>query len=302
MVRFEKVSKRYGKTKALREVSFEVPASQITAIAGPNGAGKTSAMKIFCGLSHYEGHVEFLDKELREQGEDFRRQRLFYVPEEKGIEPSYRVRDVLLQVDALEKQGGKKMDAEKLRQLLHFFGLDRKQNARMRELSMGTRATFYLALALSSTAEILVLDEPLSGLGPVEREFVIRELKSRAMNGGTVFYSSHILEEIEEVAERLVVLHNGRVLYQGGIDEAKDRFGEVILERPARPEALSQREGVLWTRRSPGEIYHFFIDRQVLKEKLPGKEYSLKLKEIFLYLIEKEKDAVSVTDFVEKGV
>lgn len=287
-IQFDGVTKQYRRTKALEDVSFNVPAESVTALIGPNGAGKTTIMKIISGLIRFDGKVMIDRQDFSDMSGEERIGKIFFVPEDKSLDINKKVSQYIRELDVINSSN-LSVDFDRLTALMSEFKLDHKRDEPVRELSLGMRTAFYLAVALSSSAKIRILDEPLTGLDPIIRERIINKIKESVLNGMTVFYSSHILEEIEEVADRIIIINHGRILYTGLIDDIKEHFGEYIIEKPQNPERFEQLPGVLHIRQNPQGILNLFVDNRKLTERIPAKYYKLKLKEIFHYLIEMDE-------------
>ena len=289
---FNKVTKNFSQIAALNEVSFECYSGSITALIGANGAGKTTCLKIASGLLNYEGSVEVVGKKVTTTDEK-NPSNLYFVAEEKVFPIYIRMKTFLTDLKYIP-EAQKNIDFKKLNQCLKRFRLMGKLNTKIRALSSGMKSALALSIALSFRSKTLILDEPLVGLDPLNRNTVIEMLKEETFNGRTALYSSHIIEEVEQAADRVIILNRGKVLYSGTIDEAKDRYYEVVVEKPQNLPELENTAGVLYVRRQPGDLVNLFIDGSVIKKEIPGKRYDLKLKEIFIYLIEREE--LSYTD------
>jgi len=225
LLEFHQVSRRFGRSKALNQASFRVPAGSITALLGPNGAGKSTALKIALNLARpSSGEVKILGLDSRKLG-PAELARIGYVAE--GMElPDWMTVDQFLNWC---RPLYPKWDADLERALRKQFGLpgDRK----LRHLSRGQRMKAALVSALAYRPELLVLDEPFSGLDPLVRdEFINGLLELAGGEGFSVVISSHDIEEVDRLADHVVVLNHGQVI----IDEST----EALLARCRRVEVL----------------------------------------------------------------
>ncbi len=291
IVNFSGVTKQYPQHSAISDLSFELEPGTITALIGVNGAGKTTTMEVLMGHLHKKGQVSLWDKEMEEISSAFYPGRIYYVPENKALPCDLILEEML---EEITKKTGPSLniDIEHMNRLMEKMGLDRYRGQKISHLSQGQRSGLYILLGLASNAELLVLDEPLSGLDPYIRNLIIDELKSSSWEGRTVFYSSHILEEVERVADKVIILHQGRNLYEGSIDELKEKYFEIILENPEDLDSLLQNPGVVNYRTQEGGIVTLFIEKEKYNGDIAGKTYLLNLKEIFLYLIDVKKTSV----------
>ncbi len=202
--------------KVLDDVSFGVARHRATAYLGPNGAGKTSTFRILCGLVRRQsGTIRFDGKAL---DGPLPAARLGFMPEQPYFYRHLTVRELL---DALGRLSG--MPAEERRRAIQAWAerLDFGSvlDQRLQQCSKGQVQRVGLAQALMHRPPFLLLDEPMSGLDPIGREMVKEVLRDAVREGATLLFSSHILSDAESICEDVVILHHGRILYQGGIEE-----------------------------------------------------------------------------------
>lgn len=223
------VDKSFGSKQALRQCSFDIERGSVTAIVGANGAGKSTLMSLAVGLLEADsGEVSVLGRSPDRNGIC---PGLAYVAQHKPLYSGFTVTDIL--------RFGAKSNA----QWDNAYALrliDEAQippSARVKTLSPGQRTRVALALALGRRPEVLLLDEPLAELDPVARRSVVRALMTDAAERGTtVVLSSHVLSEVAEIADQLLILGSGRVRLSGAVDEL---LGEhYLLTGPADPTAL----------------------------------------------------------------
>jgi len=222
---FHAVSCRFGRTTALREASFNVPAGSITALLGPNGAGKSTALKIALNLLRpSSGHADILGVDSRKLG-PAQLQRLGYVADGMDL-PLWMTVDRFL---GWCRPLYPKWDTDLERDLRRQFGLP--GDRRLRHLSRGQRMKAALVSVLAYRPELLVLDEPFSGLDPLVRdEFISGLLELAGGEGFSVVLSSHDIEEVDRLADHVVMLNEGSVLL--------DEDTESLLKRHRRVEVV----------------------------------------------------------------
>jgi Cu-processing system ATP-binding protein len=212
----DKLSRDFGRVKALREVSFALPPGELVALAGPNGAGKTTLMKLILGLIRPSGGtVEILGEDPAACSLTTRRQ-LGYLPENVAFNDALTGRETLWFYARLKKER-----VETSLGLLERVGLAWAARRRVATYSKGMRQRLGLAQALLGNPRVLVLDEPTSGLDPAFRERfyeLIRELRDR---GTTVLLSSHALTELEERADRIIIMKDGVVVANATLGELR---------------------------------------------------------------------------------
>jgi Cu-processing system ATP-binding protein len=212
----DRVSKHFGPVKALCEVSFALPAGELVALAGPNGAGKTTLMKLILGLIRPSGGtIQILGEDPAACSLTTRRQ-LGYLPENVAFNDALTGRETLLFYARLKRER-----VETSLSLLDRVGLAAAARRRVATYSKGMRQRLGLAQALLGNPRALLLDEPTSGLDPAFRERfyeLIRELRDR---GTTVLLSSHALTELEERADRIIIMKDGIVVANATLGELR---------------------------------------------------------------------------------
>jgi ABC-2 type transport system ATP-binding protein len=280
------LARRYGDIVALDGISFTVEAGQMFGFVGPNGAGKTTAMRIVLGvLAADRGEVRFRGRPV-----DFAtRSRFGYIPEERGLYPKMRVRDQLVYLARLHG-----IDAaaatESADRWIERLGLTERAGDRVEELSLGNQQRVQLAAALVHDPELLVLDEPFSGLDPVGVDVLSGVLADYAAGGVPVVFSSHQLELVERLCEAVAIIKDGRLVASGRVEELRDRGADERRVRvdvqvdgddwlPAGVEVLDRGprgvlvaldgvppDAVLDAARRAGTVSYFALERPTLTE------------------------------------
>jgi len=226
MLQITELSKRYGSVRALDGATFSARRGRLVGFLGPNGAGKTTTMRCVFGLAtpdsgevRWEGRL--IDPRVR--------LRFGYMPEQRGLYPRMRVAEQLsyfAQHHGLSRAESRTRTGE----WLERFGLADRAKAKLESLSHGNQQRVQLATALVHDPELLVLDEPFSGLDPIGIATMAAVLRERAQAGVGVVFSSHQLDLVEEVCEDVVIISRGQVVAEGAIDELKARSGRRHLE------------------------------------------------------------------------
>jgi ABC-2 type transport system ATP-binding protein len=216
------LTRRYGDLVALDNLSFTVRERQMFGFVGPNGAGKTTAMRIVLGVLEPDGG------EVRWRGRPMNhemRQRIGYLPEERGLYPKMRVRDQLQYFARLH--GLSAGDAASAAGYwIERLGVADRADDRVEQLSLGNQQRVQLAAALVHNPEVLVLDEPFSGLDPVGVDVLAEVLADRAADGIPVIFSSHQLELVERLCEAVAIINRGRLVASGPVEELRATGGE----------------------------------------------------------------------------
>lgn len=210
---FQGVSKTF-KTKgkivqALREVSFSLGEGEVFGFVGPNGAGKSTTIKIMLDvINDYQGEVQLYGRSARDAES---RRGIAYVPEAPALYEQFTPLEILRM--ALSMYGIRRKDADAwCMQWLERFSVDMNAKRRIRELSKGNVQRVALAHAMVVEPRLLVLDEPLSGLDPVGRKDVVDILNEYKSGGGAIFFTSHVLHDVERIADRFGFINKGELL------------------------------------------------------------------------------------------
>jgi ABC-2 type transport system ATP-binding protein len=220
-IKIEKLTKKYGYTKAVDNISFEVKTGEILGFLGPNGAGKTTTMKMITNyLNCDEGDIFIGGKSVRDHADEIKKH-IGYLPESNPLYQDMPVIDYLefcasLQGVAQEKIG------ERVREMVRMCGLNAEKHKKIGELSKGYRQRVGLAQAMIHDPAILILDEPTTGLDPnqiVEIRKLIRELGREK----TVILSTHILPEVEATCDRIMIINNGKIVADGTAESLRNK-------------------------------------------------------------------------------
>lgn len=221
--------KNYGKTRALKGVTLEVEKGEVFGFIGPNGAGKSTTIRILLDLLRpTSGRVEVFGQSPRRGGPELR-SRIGYLPGELVLPGRRKAGDYLYHLSRLRKGAG----ADMIEPLAKRFSLDLDKT--IKSLSKGNKQKVGLVQAFMHRPELLVLDEPTSGLDPLLQQEVIAMLHESTAQGATVFMSSHVLSEVEEIAARIGILRGGVMLDVDSIDELRRKAGQVVELRFATP-------------------------------------------------------------------
>ncbi len=233
MLELDALSRRFGSVVALDRLSFSVADGQVFGFVGPNGAGKTTAMRIVLGvLAPDAGEVRFRGRSV----DAAMRRRFGYMPEERGLYPKMTVGRQLVYFGRLHglSEDVARASAE---ELVAALGLDGKWEAPVESLSLGNQQRVQLALALVHRPDLLVLDEPFSGLDPIGVDVLSGVLRSRAGEGTPVLFSSHQLDLVENLCDAVAIVNDGRLVASGRVSDLATRDARrryrVCLAEPA---------------------------------------------------------------------
>lgn len=234
MLELKEVTKKYTAFPAVDKVSFTVKPSEVVGYLGPNGAGKTTTIKMLAGLLEPTGgKIYFQGKKIKNDLYAYKK-RLGYVPEQSEIYPHLSAYEYLLMVGRLRLIPEKTLKP-KIRKLLELFDLSMEMDMAISSFSKGMIQKVLITSALLHDPDILLLDEPLSGLDVTTSLIIKDTLAMLADKGKVIIYSSHILEVVEKICSRVIIIHKGRILADDSIDNLRS-----LMKLPSLEEIFSQ--------------------------------------------------------------
>jgi Cu-processing system ATP-binding protein len=225
VIEFKGVTKSYGRRAVLAGLDAEVPAGKITALVGPNGSGKTTMIKLLLGLARADGGSIVVDGQRIDGSPEYRRA-IGWMPQIASFPGNQSGRQVLASLSRLRGN-----DAEPDLSLADEFGLGDNLDRPLGVLSGGTRQKVNAVIAMAFRPRLLVLDEPTAGLDPLAARVLKDRLARERSAGLTVLITSHVLPELEELADHVLFLSDGRAAWQGDTISLKRRTGAATLER-----------------------------------------------------------------------
>jgi ABC-2 type transport system ATP-binding protein len=233
--------RRFGPLTALDGLTFGVPAGQVSGFLGPNGAGKTTTMRAVFGLTDLDSGTVCWNGVAVGEAE---RRRFGYMPEERGLYPSMRIRE---QLEYLGELRGLSPGAASAAAMtwLERLGLAERAESTVESLSHGNQQRVQLAAALLHAPDLLVLDEPLAGLDPAGIDAISAVLAEQAAQGRCVLFSSHQLDQVEDLCESVVIIDRGRLVVSGRVDDLAASGPRRLVVR-----VEGDREAA-WARRLP---------------------------------------------------
>lgn len=285
------ITKLFGKQKALDEVSFSIEKGELVGFLGPNGAGKSTMMKIISGfLPPDSGEVFVNEQKIVSKNLEIRKN-IGYLPEHNPLYSDLYVKEFLEITAGFYKLKNTK---QRVAEMVELTGLGDEQHKKIRALSKGYRQRVGLAQVLIHDPSVLILDEPTTGLDPNQLE-EIRHLIREISREKTVMLSSHIMQEVEAVCNRVIIINKGKIVADGGINEIKSaRLNHnqvVVVEFSAqvKPEKLLAVEGVksavlnrnIWEIESKGvqdirpTIFKFAFENNLTLQTLHEKQQNL---------------------------
>lgn len=225
ILKLEGVYKAYTNHIAVNKVSFEMPRGCIFGLLGPNGAGKTSLIRIITSITKADDGVVYFDgQKLREDHQA----EIGYMPEERGLYKKMKVGEQLNYLAMLK--GMSKSDAQtQIKEWMEKFSIEDWYNKRIEELSKGMQQKIQFISTVVHRPKLLILDEPFSGLDPINANLIQDEIYALNESGISVIFSTHRMEQVEQICEYMVLINNGKKVLDGKVASVKDQFKENIF-------------------------------------------------------------------------
>lgn len=253
MLEAKNLTKTFGPLTAVDDVSFTIKEGEILGMIGQNGAGKTTTFRLILDfLTADKGEVLWNGKRLTKSDYDI----VGYLPEERGLYPKVTIEDQLIYFARL--RGKKKKDIKPLIDMwMEKFQVKGKKTDKVKSLSKGNQQKVQLIATLLHDPKLVILDEPFSGLDPVNAGLLEEGIKELRKKGACVIFSSHNMNNVEEICDRLLMLRDGSVVLDGTVREIREQFGrtKLFLETPMSKQELSELPGVLDVKTTNEGIY-----------------------------------------------
>ena len=295
IIETKNLKKNYGQKVAVDGIDLTVEGGSIHGFLGRNGSGKTTTIKMLLGLTYPTSgcaRVFGMRPEDRKEGVDIR-QRVGFVSEDKALYNHVKVRQMISFTRSFFPNWDRGMEER----LIHLFELPLKQS--VRKLSKGMRTKLALLLALPRRADLLVLDEPTEGLDPAITEDVLQLLVGMAADGTTIFFSSHRLNEVEQIADHVSIIERGRIVVDGALDDLKENYRRIhMVFKEKAPEQALAAVGSAQFKRDARSLTIFadrdvetIVDQAYLHNAVSVDVAPVTLKEIFLECARSEIEA-----------
>lgn len=225
MIEIIKLNKSYGSLAVLKELDLIIESKKITYLVGPNGSGKTTLIKSILGLiKKYDGNIKIDGAQIN--GDCEYRNEIGYMPQSPSFPENLTVKNIFEMVKDL-RTTSKKFDEE----VISEFHLEKEMNKRLKNLSGGTLQKVNASLAFLFNPKILILDEPTAGLDPVASGILKDKILKENKNGKTILFTSHIISELEDLAQNIAFILEGKLWFNGTLENLISLTGEKNLER-----------------------------------------------------------------------
>ena len=302
-IELENVTKVFGKGDsrkvAVDGVSWEARGGEIFGLLGPNGAGKTTMIRMMLDIIRPDHGVVRLNGDEHGNRANSFKQRIGYLPEERGLYKKRKVIDVMLYFAAL-KGMAKDVAKKRAMEMLERFEMEQWAGKKIEDLSKGMSQKIQIATCVLHEPDIVVLDEPFSGLDPVNVRLVRDTIQSLKSDDKLVFLSTHMMSEVEALCDRIFMINNGRQVLYGPLEELKRSYTEfeVVLDEAAQPEGLASVENVVVNRQGKcvhlktGKTIHDLM-AEMAREQRPFKRFeeaNTPIEDIFVSVVNSQKE------------
>ena len=265
------IEKKYGSYEASADVSFDIPKGAIFGLLGPNGAGKTTLIRMITRIIFPDsGAILFSGEPLREEHTN----KIGYMPEERGLYKTMKVYEHLIYLARLKDLSASEA-ATRVNYWIDRFEIGSWKQKKIEELSKGMAQKVQFIATVIHDPELLILDEPFSGLDPINAKLIEDEIYDLKQKGKTIIFSTHRMEQVEEICDEIVLVNKGHKILSGGVAELKQQFKENrysihydgILANgfSSQFDVISTHDGeaIVQAKSSTNEILKYFIDHDI---------------------------------------
>lgn len=269
MLKVDNVTKKFGDITALNKASFEVEEGEIFGVIGQNGAGKSTLFRCIMNFyDKYDGEITYKEKKFSKLALE----KIGFLPEERSLDPKRKVEDQIRYFARLNKMG--KLSDKKLGEWFDYFEIDGKLSSKIKELSKGNQQKVQLLCSLIYKPEFVILDEPFSGLDPYNIRLLQDIIRDINKDGTTIMFSSHNMENVEDLCKKLIMLKKGEIVLNGSPKEIRNSYErkKLVIEckedlfflKDENIEILSQ-DGNMWTFILKDEDYAKVIFKKIVE-------------------------------------
>lgn len=219
IIKLENVVKRYGKKEALKGINLEIPKGKIVGLLGPNGSGKSTMIKLLNGLLQPdEGSIEIAGMNPSIETKKI----VSYLPERTYLSEWMKMKDLLKFFSDFYED----FDLEKAEEMIEALNIN--VDEKIKNMSKGTKEKVQLILVMSRNADVYILDEPIGGVDPAARSFIMRTILQNFSEESTLIIATHLINEIENICDEVIFLSYGEIKLQGNVDEIREEKGKSI--------------------------------------------------------------------------
>ncbi|WP_367141703.1 ABC transporter ATP-binding protein [Staphylococcus capitis subsp. capitis] len=261
----EHVTKKFGDFTAVNDISLRLDKGKMLGFLGRNGAGKTTTFRMILGLSETTtGHITYEGKNINKHMYN----KVGYLPEERGLHPKMTVEEELTYLATLKGLSSRDIQ-QRIDYWLERFAITEHRKKHIQSLSKGNQQKIQLLASMLHEPELLILDEPFSGLDPVNVELLKRAVKDLNDKGSTIIYSSHRMEHVEELCDDVCIIDKGQLVVSGDIQKVRSEHGNklVIVESDHQIDGLNDIPGILKKEHRKHDV-RLTIENEAVAEKI----------------------------------
>lgn len=257
MLKIQNVSKDFGSLKALNNVSFDVADGQILGLIGQNGAGKSTTFHSILNFLNYQGTITWNNQPITEAVFN----EIGYLPEERSLMPKLTIEQQIVYLARLKNKPAKEIRPQ-IDEWLERFAVKGNKKDKIKDLSKGNQQKVQLICTLIHHPKLIILDEPFSGLDPVNADLLKQAIITAKEQGAAIIFSSHDMENVEEICDGLVMLRNGQVVLEGTVRDVRQSFGKtrILVTTDWTKEQLLTLPHVLQVQRHEEKRYVLDLD------------------------------------------
>ncbi|WP_150202877.1 ABC transporter ATP-binding protein [Streptococcus constellatus] len=295
MLEIQKLEKSFGQKQVLFGVDFKAESGQILGLIGKNGAGKTTIFHSILHFLEYSGRISFEGKAI---SQDTYRE-IGYLPEERSLMPKLTVYEQVRYLANL-KGVSSAVVREKLPQWMERLQVKGKLTDKIKSLSKGNQQKVQLIITLLHEPNLIILDEPFSGLDPVNTEILKQVIIEEKERGATIIFSDHVMTNVEELCDKIIMLRDGKVILDGSVQEVRNRYGKTRLFVSS---ALSQAELEALPHVSRASLTNQGTWRLILDDETAGKDlFDLLTKGQYIATFDQQAPTIDEIFKLESGV
>ena len=281
MLKITNLNKSFGSKNVLKNISFSAPAGKITGFIGKNGSGKTTTFHSILNFIDYSGNITFNDKRIDENSYA----NIGYLPEERSLMPKLTVYSQVKYLANLKGMSTAEVKSE-LPKWLDRLQVVGKMNDKIKSLSKGNQQKIQLIATLIHKPDLIILDEPFSGLDPVNTDLLKQVIFAEQARGATIIFSDHSMNNVEELCDNVIMINNGLKVLDGSIQDIRESFGltRIFVRTPMTETELANLPHVISVNLTKNGSYRLVIDNEQAGKEL----YSLLTKDEYIRTFDQE--------------
>ena len=281
MLKITNLNKSFGSKNVLKNISFSAPAGKITGFIGKNGSGKTTTFHSILNFIDYSGNITFNNKRIDENSYA----NIGYLPEERSLMPKLTVYSQVKYLANLKGMSTTEVKSE-LPKWLDRLQVVGKMNNKIKSLSKGNQQKIQLIATLIHKPDLIILDEPFSGLDPVNTDLLKQVILAEQARGATIIFSDHSMNNVEELCDNVIMINNGLKVLDGSIQDVRESFGltRIFVRTPMTETELASLPHVISVNLTKNGSYRLVIDNEQAGKEL----YSLLTKGEYIRTFDQE--------------